>query len=236
MWKRSSKTSGYKNNGAYAIKLSIQYTISLLFLFLIPSCAPKHIEMPYFEDVHFEEAISDLKRVSSIDAIVSVEYKNKDNAMSGDAILKISEDSLHIRLYYLGFLAGEIYEENGIIKSNPRLDRNKGILLVDGLKNSFFWWDIKDYFIEEDKDTYILKNSYREVIINKKTLLPVRQTLEVNGRDKLIIYYSEPSKIERDLNSTVPSLWYNSRLNIEFSNHSVDIKIKSYAISYKSDL
>jgi len=238
MWKKLSKILGYKNTGALAHRIKSLFHCSvapLLLLFLISSCAPRYIESLYFEDIPFETALSDLKNISSIEAVLSVEYKNKDNAISGDALLTLSENSLLIRLYYLGFLAGEIHEENGIIKSNPKLDRYKSILLIDGLKNSFFWWNIKDCSIQEKKDTYVLRNSYREIIVNKKTLLPIKQTIEINGREKLTISYDAPSITESNLlGSSFPSSWYSSRLNIEFLNHTVDIKVKSYSVSYKS--
>lgn len=246
MWKKLLITSGGKSTTimghwsvgvlAHWLKSLFHYSvIPLLLLLLTSSCAPRYIETPSYGDVPIEIALSDLKNILSIEAILSVEYKNKDSAMSGDALLTLSENTLNIRLYYLGFLAGEIQEENGVIKSNPKLDRNKSILLVEGLKNSFFWWNIKDYSIQEKEDAYVLKNSYREIIVNKKTLLPTRQTIEINGKEKLIISYDTPSKAESDsLGNSYPSSWYSSRLNIEFMNHTVDIKVKSYSIFYKS--
>ena len=49
-----------------------------------------------------------------------------------------------MRIYSFGFLAFEMTAHNGIIKSKPPVDRNKGILLSSGLRDCLFWWDIKD--------------------------------------------------------------------------------------------
>ncbi len=226
MSKRSLKISGFKN------------TLLLLFLLLIASCAPKYAEMPSYDGIPLDHALSELKKIQAIKAVLSVDYEKGDSAMSGDASLTLSENKLDLRLYYLGFLMGEVKEENGIvIKSKPKLDKNKGTILIDGLKNSFFWWNMKDYSVQEKEDSYELKNSYRTIVLSKKTLLPIEQTIETNDGEKLNIIYEEPvklsgdeSKDKQDAAASSLSLWYPSRLKIAFKNHSVKIKVKSYAV------
>jgi hypothetical protein len=215
------------------------------------------VELPSYEGISVENVLSELKNIKSIEAVLSVEYEKNANAdgntMSGDASLNISEDKLNLRLYYLGFLAGEVSEDGGIIKSKPKLDKNKITILIDGLKNSFLWWNIKDYTLQEKEDTYELKNSYRKLLISKKTLLPVQQTVELNDGEELKIFYDLPAKIDGNefavtsneksdsqqssvFNSSLVTrhsslpLWYNSRLKIEFKNYIVKIKIKSYSV------
>ncbi|MCL4537487.1 MAG: hypothetical protein M1610_07845 [Nitrospirae bacterium] len=245
MWKRSLRTLSRQ----YAVGSRHYFHFLLLTaycLLLTVSCAPKHVEMPSYEGVGLNEALSELKNIQSIEAVLSVEYEKNDSTMSGDASLNVSEDKLNLRLYYLGFLAGEVAEDNGIVKSKPRLDKNKSTVLVDGLKNSFFWWNIKDYTLQEKEDVYVLKNSYRKIFISKKTLLPVQQTIELNDGEALNIFYDVPAKNntedqEKDspeLKSTDSELqtqnskpvWYQSRLRIEFKNYIVKIKIKSYSV------
>lgn len=264
MWKKLSRTSGINDIGVLEywsikvlrhFKLIFHHSITpLLLLLLTSSCAPKHVELPSYEGIRIENALSELKDIKSIEAVLSVEYEKNDSSMSGDASLNLSENRLNLRLYYLGFLAGEVSENNGIIKSKPKLDRNKSTILVDGLKNSFFWWNIKDYTLQEKEDIYELKNSYRKILINKKTLLPVQQTIELYDGESLNIFYDAPAKTEvgnqqsavsedtrektmQDSqhstlithNSPLP-LWYNSRLKIEFKNYIVKIKVKSYSV------
>ncbi|MDI6802156.1 MAG: hypothetical protein QMD01_08945 [Thermodesulfovibrionales bacterium] len=201
------------------------------------SCAPKHVVMPSYEGVSLEKILIELKDISAIEAILSIEYEKNDDAMSGDALLTLSENSLNLRLYYLGFLAWEVKENKGIIKSNPSLDKNKSILLIDGIRNSFFWWNIKDYTLQEQENSYELENSYRKIIMNKKTLLPVEQTIELNSGEKLNITYGDPVKLnsegtkdKQDAANSSLDLWYPSRLKIDFKNHSMKIKVKSYSV------
>lgn len=218
---------------------------SVICLLLTVSCAPKHIEMPsYEEEFSIENILPALKSIQSIEAVLSVEYEKNDSVMNGDASLNLSEDGLNLRLYYLGFLVGEVSEENGIVKSMPKIDKNKSTILVDGLKNSFLWWNIKDYILQEREALYVLKNSYREILISKKTLLPIQQTIELDDGEELKIFYDVPAKLDSielsatsnelkdnkdSVNSSLP-LWYNSRLKIEFKNNIVKIKVKSYSV------
>ncbi|MDI6728573.1 MAG: hypothetical protein QMD44_06570 [Thermodesulfovibrionales bacterium] len=248
MSKMLSKISEYKGQGSvvkgqekgqkHPNLLFWLLATGYLLLSFVSSCAPKHVELPSYEGIHIENALSELKDIKSIEAVLSVEYEKNDSSMSGDASLNVSEDKLNLRLYYLGFLAGEVSEDKGIIKSKPKLDKNKSTILIDGLKNSFFWWNIKDYTLQEKEDAYELKNSYRKLLISKKTLLPVQQTIELNDGEELKIFYDVPAKSNNESTEGIdqqnqPSnskpIWYNSRLKIEFKNYIVKIKVKSYS-------
>lgn len=244
MWKMLLRISVYSRAAEQLkqfnrFKLLLPLLCCSTALSFIVSCAPKHVELPSYEGIHIENALSELKDIKSIEAVLFVEYEKNDSSMSGDASLNVSEDKLNLRLYYLGFLAGEVNEDNGIIKSNPKLDKNKSTILIDGLKNSFFWWNIKDYTLQEKEDVYELKNSYRKLLISKKTLLPVQQTIELNDGEELKIFYGMPAKSNNESTEEInqqnqPSnskpVWYNSRLKIEFKNYIVKIKVKSYSV------
>ncbi len=244
MLKISSKTSSTRNQKSEIrsracehgrLHFSLPIVIAALCL-LSASCAPTHItmEMPSYEGVPLESALSELNRITSLEAIFTIEYEKNDSSMSGDASLHLSENSLTLRIYYLGFLAGEVKEEDGVIQSKPKLDKNKSIILIDGLKNSFMWWNIKDYRVREESDQYVVRNEYREIRVSKKTLLPVQQTIALDNGDALNIFYSSPAKISAEnteplKNPSFPE-WYPSELKIELRNHNVKIHVKSYSV------
>jgi hypothetical protein len=220
MWKRLSRISSRQ----YAVGSRHYFPFLLLTaycLLLLSSCAPKHVEMPSYKDVALNDILPALQDIKAIKATMSIIYEKQDSSMRGDAVLNVSDDSLDFRIYHLGFLAGEIQENRGIIKSNPSLDMNKSTVLVDGLKNSFFWWNIQDYSIYESEDIYVLRNSYRKIIISKDTLLPVQQTIELYNGEKLNIFYDLPQK--------AGEVWYQSHLKIEFRDHIVMIRVQSYS-------
>ncbi|HEX8947729.1 MAG TPA: hypothetical protein VF790_02135, partial [Dissulfurispiraceae bacterium] len=125
MSKRRSNTSGhssYKPCKTYFFALC-----ALLLALGAASCAPKLAEKPSYTGVPLEEALAKLRDIASIEAVLSVEYEKNDSTMTGDAFLNLSEDRLSLRLYYLGFLAGEVSEEDGVIKSNPKMSKYKSI-------------------------------------------------------------------------------------------------------------
>ncbi len=223
--------------GFFYLIFHLCFTLSLL---LSLSCAKKQVDITIYNDFRLEDVISEHKKINSIEALLSIEFDRGDNIMSGDAFINIGQDTLDMRLYYLGFLAGEVKEENSIIKSNPKLDPYRLTILVDGLKNSFMWWKSNDFIIEEREDFYVLKDINKIIFINKQTLLPIKQTISIINGEELNILYDEPvryvpedeekNKVTLGEPNSLFPFWYNSRLTITYKNYLVKIRIKSYSI------
>jgi hypothetical protein len=198
---------------------------------LVFSCAPKYAEKPSREVTSLSEVLAKMNTVQSVEAVLSINYEKNESVMSGDAFLNLSPAALDLRIYYLGFLAGEVKEDNGVIKSKPKLDKYKSTILVDGLRNSFLWWTITDYTIQEKDDSYILRNFNRTLTISKITLLPLEQTIELdNGEEMTISYdgpaYDKPEKAQKGFDPEIE--WYQSNLAIRYKNHQVKVRVKSY--------
>ncbi len=205
--------------------------LGALCLLLFVSCAPRYAERPSREGTPLSEVLAKLNTVQSIEAVLSIDYEKNEATMSGDAYLNLSPAALDLRIYYLGFLAGEVKEDNGVIKSKPKLNKYKSIVLVDGLRNSFLWWTIRDYTIRETDDSYVLKNFNRTLTISKKTLLPLEQTIELDNGEEMTISYDGPvsNKPETAKNGLDPEIeWYQSHLSIRYRDHQVKVRVKSY--------
>ncbi len=217
------------------------FPLLFILIVLLVSCAPRHhIEIPSFADKDLPELLSILSDVSGIEAIISMEYEKGDNLMQGDASLSISQNHIDLKVYYLGFQAGHLKENNGEVTASQKMDKNKKAILIDGLKQSFLWWKINDYIATDEGDFYTLKNYNRKIIVDKKTLLPIEQKIELNNGDELKITYSSPIKIEQessnDLRHSSLGLWYQSNMRIELNNHLLKIKIISYNFLTSSSL
>src|SRR5271157_312357 len=227
--KQRAKGKGLKPFSAFRL---LPFALCLLFLF---SCAPKYAEKPSREGLSLVDIMAKMNKVKSVEAVLSIDYEKNDATMSGDAHLDLAPTALDLRIYYLGFLYGELTEDNGVIRSKPKMDKNKIIVLVDGLKNSFLWWTIKDYTVQEKKDSYVLTNSNRTLIIGKKDLLPLEQIIELDNGDELFISYDTPvrSEYENTKSTAVdPEIsWYQSHLSIRYKNHQIKVKVKSYMAS-----
>ncbi len=207
------------------------FTCSVLAILVLASCAPKYAEKPSREGTSLSDLLAKMNTVQSIEAVLSIDYEKNDSTMSGDAFLNLSPAAMDLRIYYLGFLAGEVKEDNGVIKSKPKLDKYKSIVLVDGLRNSFLWWTISDYTIQEIDDSYVLRNFNRTLTISKKTLLPLEQTIELDNGEEMTISYDGPAcnKPETEKNVLDPEIaWYQSHLSIRYKNHLVKVRVKSY--------
>ncbi|MGB9716244.1 MAG: hypothetical protein ACPL1G_07555 [Thermodesulfovibrionales bacterium] len=205
------------------MKTVLQLYLLSIFIFLI-SCATQKVDIPVFEGVDIKEVFNAKKEVSVIDTTFSITFEKDEGELRGDGILRISKaGDLNLRVYSLGFLALEVSSLNGVIKSNPRIDKNKGKILIDGLRHCFFWWDIEDYTVDELEDVFILKNLSREVWLDRRTILPVKQVISLEDGRELIINYGDNKKFG--------DVWYPSIISINLLRYSVKLKVEDISLS-----
>jgi len=200
------------------------FFLSIILLSL--SCAAKRVEMPVYEGVDFREILSSRNNISSIDTTFSITFEKEDTEIRGDGVLKVLKNGdMTMRVYSFGFLAFEMKSQNGVIKTIPVIDRNKGTILTNGLRDCLFWWDMKDFEIEESESDYLLRNLTRMLWIDKKTILPKKQIISLEDGRELDIFYENPEKSG--------DVWYPSKIRIELSRYAVTLRIKD--ISFTPD-
>ncbi len=188
-------------------------------VFFLASCAPKTVEPPLFEERSLDEAMARRSGIAQIDATFSVIFEKADSEMKGDGVLNIfNNGNLELRVYSLGFLAMELTSRNGVVKSNPLLDSTKKAILTQGLRDCLFWWDIKDFTVEEEGGYYLLRNAEREILIDKKSILPRKQLIYFSNGRVLTVYYDNPAREE--------GILYQSRMRIELSKYAVTLAVK----------
>jgi|WetSurMetagenome_2_1015567.scaffolds.fasta_scaffold00599_10 hypothetical protein len=237
-YKERQKASGKARAGRWGNTFFPLYCLLSVICcsLLLVSCAPqvRHAG-PDFGGMSLDDALTQYKKISSIKSVIGIEYEKNDATMSGDGALFVSPDKLSLRIYYLGFLQGEIYQDKGVVKSNPKIDRNKSALLVNGLKSSLLWWNISDYTRTETEDSYELSNYYRKVVIDKNSLMPTEQTLVLDNGDLLTITYGRPeprlAEDGKQLDIKSPLGWYPGRLKIQLGRYVVRVGVKSYEIT-----
>ena len=192
----------------------------LLALFgLLSSCATKRVEIPTYEGGDVLSALSGKETVKAIDSHFSIEFEKDGSAMKGDAVLKVTPETLDLQVYSFGFLVAEVVSNDAGTKSAPPLDTSRLLMLVDGIRNSFFWWSIKNPEIKDDDGAYRVGNSWRRLLLNRKTLMPEKQIIELEDGRQLTVVYDEPVLMEGG--------WFPSKMRIELANRSVTLKIKS---------
>ena len=194
------------------------FCISLLLL--LASCAPRVSVPLLFEERDLAEVLAGRSGISRIETTFSVIFEKADSEMHGDGALNISSNGdLEMKVYSLGFLAMELSSRNGSVKSNPGLDSAKKTILTQGLRDSLFWWDIKDFTVREEDGFYLLRNAERELMLDKKTGLPTKQQIYFSNGKVLTIYYDNPAREE--------GILYQSKMKIELSKYSVTLIVKN---------
>lgn len=192
------------------------------------SCAAgkiEKIEMPSYEGRAFSEVLSERNGIHDIETKFAVLFEKKDSEIKGDAALDISRSGdMSLRVYSLGFLAMELTSRDGHVKSTPALDSGKKLILTRGLRDCLFWWDIKDFNLIEENGYYVLESPDREIWIDKRTFLPVRQNIYFEDGRVLNVHYDNPAKGN--------DFWYQSKIRIEYLRYTVSFTIKD--MTFKS--
>ncbi len=192
------------------------FCVSLLLFFA--SCAPRATALLTFEERGLAEVLARAGGISRINTTFSVIFEKADSEIHGDGTLDISGNGdMEMKVYTLGFLAMELSSRNGTVKSNPGLDSTKKIILTRGLRDSIFWWNLKDFTVREEDGFYLLSNAEREIMLDKKSGLPVRQQINFANGKTLNVYYDNPASAEGFL--------YQSRIRIELSKYTVTLMV-----------
>ncbi len=197
---------------------AVFYLLCSVF-FLLLSCSPKRVEMPTFEGVDVRDELSKKERIQSVTSTFHIEFERDGSIIRGDAALRLTADSLDLQVYSFGFLVAEITSNHDFTTSNPTIEGSRLLMLIEGIRDSFFWWSIKDPSIREDRDTYRISNSWRRLFVNKKTMMPEKQVIELEDGGQMNIFYDEPAFFD--------GAWFPSKMRIELSRHSVNLVVKT---------
>jgi hypothetical protein len=196
-------------------------------LICVSACAPKKVEIPAFEQRSIDVVLAERRSVERIDAAMSVVFEKTDSEMHGDAVLDITQDGdLHMKVYTLGILAMELTSKNGLVKSTPKLDKSKTAILTKGLRDSLFWWDLTDVSVQEEKDHLILQNATRQVVLDRKTMLPQKQRISFDDGKQLTVFYDNPAQAK--------GVWYQSKMRIELSRYAVTLIVREISFAGRS--
>lgn len=195
----------------------VSFTVFLLF-----SCVQKPQVLKEF----YAEDIADFLRkmgvYQSLESSLTIDYESKGSLLTGDASLKIYKDETLLRVYYMGFPAGEVYEKDGEVSSNLLIEKDKARQILISIRKGFMWWN-GDFEITENEQSFILKEkgSDREIVLAKNGFMPVVQTFTFENQ-KILINYENPQKFQTDDSTlTMPSY-----IIVHYKNRTLRIKIE----------
>lgn len=206
--------------------MQILKNVSKLFfvsVFLLASCAPATVKMPSYGGKTFSEVLSGMENVSEVRTRFSIVFLKNGGERKGEAALDISRGGdMSLRVYSLGFLAMELTSEKGHVESSPPLDYRKYLVLTRGLRDCFFWWDMRTRALTERDDHYVLSGNRRTVWVDKRSFLPVSQMILLDDGGEIRVEYSRPVR-EGDI-------WFQSRVRIEYGRYSVLLAVSHMSL------
>jgi len=187
---------------------------SIMFLY---SCAVPELKIPTYEHMDAKEGLHLNEYISAIEAEFFITFQKEDSKMRGVGVLNISKNGdLNMRVYSLGFLAFELASHHGIVTSDPVLDRTKRKILTGGLRDCLFWWDINDFDVSDEGDVYFIRSFPRKLWVDRRTMLPVQQSVQLEDDRELWFYYEKPKMMG--------DIWFPSKIRIELSQYAVIIE------------
>ncbi len=196
--------------------------LSAICCLLLVSCAARKVEIPTFEGVDPRVILAEKENIRSLESTLYIEFEKDGSVMKGDGVLRLTPDSLDLQVYSLGFLVAEVSSNGTVTRSNPPIEKSRLLMLIDGLRNSFFWWSVRNPVIRDYNDTYRVSNSWKKLFLDKKTMMPVKQIIELEGGRELTAYYEEPALMD--------GIWFPSRMRLELLSQSVSLRIKTLSL------
>jgi len=189
----------------------IRFLTVLLFLvgFPLAACAPKikPVEVPEYKGT-LSSFLNENSFWEGLSGSFSLVLKKPDGqVLSADAFIQAGPEKLEMRFYRFGFPAGELVEE-----PDPRYEH-----LKEAIKNALIWWRVGDYRAASLENEYLLEADSRSLVLDRKTLVPLNQSLFL-PEGTVTISYSAYQRLE--------TLWYPFRMEIRYSGYELDLAAK----------
>lgn len=206
--------------------ISLLFVLSAFCCILFASCVARKAELPSFEGVDPKEVLAQRENIRSIEATIYIEFEKDGSVMKGDGVLRLTQESLDLQIYSLGFLVAEVTSNGTVARSDPPIEKGRLFMLIEGLKSSFFWWSVKNPEIRDYHGSYRVSNSWRRLILDKKTMMPEKQTIDLEDGRQLTTYYEDPALMD--------GIWFPSSMRMELSGHSVSLKVKTLSVNQRA--
>jgi len=197
------------------------YFFSVLILLL--GCAPRHIPPPIYGgmDLTLSEVLSEAGRwVDAVKTVVVIDVERDGRPLyhSRASVLIKRPRMAHVRVYNLGMLTVDVVVKGDDVYVLYGRVGEEWRPFIEELYNVVFWWDgVQGGEMYRGDDVYVIRDAGREICIDKETLLPLRQSLQVGGR-ALYITYQRPER-EGDF-------WYPSFMEIKTDRYRFLVKVE----------
>lgn len=204
------------------LKRRFKYSFFSLLLFLV-SCAPRVAPPLLYSDVELslEEVISEAGReIDALKVVVDIDIKKADEPYyhSTASVLIEKPGLLHIRMYNLGMLAGDVIVKNEKVYILSGRINSRFETFIKELYSTIFWWDdVRDGYMYKEEEEYIIRVGNREVYLDSATLLPIKQIVRISEQ-KLYITYDKPVREGH--------FWYPSLMEIKMDDYNFTVRIE----------
>lgn len=186
---------------------AFRFTLLVFFLFFA-ACVPKlkPVQVPeykgtvqeFFQENSIWEGLS-----GSFELLLK---KPGGQVLAADSFIETGPEKITMRFYRLGFPVGELEEKN------PRYRA-----LEEAIRYGLLWWQVNSYALDRYEETYTIKTDRRSLIMDRKTLVPMSQTIYIPGEGTVYVRYSDYRRLE--------TLWFPYQMEITYGGYELDLKV-----------
>lgn len=216
----------------FSISLAMAAALILSACAAPPVLRPDHI--PETKGLLSLEEILESSRHETLKAVLSLDMDANSKHLLEEApgvVYLKSPDSARLRIYRFGMPIFDVAYRDGEIKTNPEQDLAGFQQVIPLVIDAVFWWSRMDGAVLQVRDDqYVIRARNQIVELDRKTLLPVSQTLW-RGIHSASVVYSEPGLYDSEK-------VYPSRMDINSSIYSLAVTIRkmSFDIPLEQDI
>lgn len=180
----------------------------LLFIILFASCAPrmKPVQVPEYTGT-VQEFLKENSMWNGLKGSFELQLKRPGGeVLSADSYIETGPGKTIMKFYRLGFQVGELEEKN------PRYR-----VLEEAVREGLIWWQIEGYTLDRSQLVYTVNTDRRSLVLDRKTLVPLSQSIYVPDEGTVYVSYSDYRRLE--------TLWYPYRMEISYAGYELDLKL-----------
>jgi hypothetical protein len=197
----------------------------LIGFFLLPSCAV-FIRRPSPYSGTLEDLLEQAAPYGALKGSfwMSLEQPGHEK-IQGETAMELDGGRIKMRFYRMGFMVGQFPDPND----------EKYRYAVDALRQVLLWWRMQRPYRKEftPDGRLILATSGRTLVLDARTLLPLKQTIKLESEShpgqykdgEAVATYSDYDDIDQGF-----PVWYPGKIHVEYPGYAIDMKVEKISL------
>lgn len=149
----------------------------------------EYSEMPSTNSL--DEKMQRLKIIETLVTRGDITVKGRKRNISGSFIMVIDGEDLDMEISSKGIPVADITLKDGKVHISTSLkDEYHEYMFAVILRDAIMWWNIFGYDVVDNKESFILRNSWKKIYLNALSLVPEKQVVRMRRHREVTVTYS----------------------------------------------